>query len=284
VKTAVVTDLFTIGEFSTATHLSVKALRHYHDVGLLEPVAVDPATGYRSYSVAQVPAAQIIKRLRDLEMPLEQIGVVLDAADRGDTDERDRVILVHLEQMEARLEQTQASVASLRGLLEGRPTELVVEHRTLAATDVLAIRNVLTWDDAETWLQESFARLHAALDGAAVEPAGPDGALYPSEFFEAHAGELVAFVPTAGPVDAGHGLEALRLPAVEVAIAVHDGPFDEIDRTYGALGAHVASRAIGVRGTLREHYLDESHSEVAWPVATATGSSELGGCAGPGRR
>jgi DNA-binding transcriptional MerR regulator len=277
VKTAVVTDLFTIGEFSTATHLSVKALRHYHDVGLLEPVAVDPATGYRSYSVAQVPAAQIIKRLRDLEMPLDQIAVVLDAADRADTDERDRVILVHLEQMEARLEQTQGSVASLRGLLEGRPTEVVVEHRTLPATDVLAIRNVLTWDGAEKWLHESFARLHAALDGAAVGPAGPDGALYPSEFFEAHAGELVAFVPTAEPVDAAQGLEALRLPAVDVAIAVHDGPFDEIDRTYGALGAHVASRAIGVRGTLREHYLDDSHSEVAWPVAPVAGSGSSRG-------
>jgi DNA-binding transcriptional MerR regulator len=271
VKTAVVTDLFTIGEFSTATHLSVKALRHYHDVGLLEPVAIDPATGYRSYSVAQVPAAQIIRRLRDLEMPLDRIAVVLDAADRGDAGERDRVILEHLEQMEARLEQTQASVASLRGLLEGRPTELVVEHRTLPAIDVLAVRGVLAWDDAEAWLEASYARLHAALDAMGVGPAGPDGALYPSEFFEAHAGELVAFVPTAGPVAAGEGLEALRLPPVPVAVAVHVGPFAEIDRTYGALGAHVASRAIGVRSTLREHYLDETHSEVAWPVAAGSG-------------
>jgi DNA-binding transcriptional MerR regulator len=249
----------------------VKALRHYHDVGLLEPVAVDPATGYRSYAVAQIPAAQIIRRLRDLEMPLDQIGAVLDAAERGDTDERDRVILVHLEQMEQRLEQTQASVASLRALLDGRPTELAVEHRTLPATDTLAVRGVVAWEDAEAWLEESFGRLHAALDAAGVEPAGPDGARYPTEFFEAHAGELVAFVPTAGRVEAGEGLEALRLPAVDVAVALHSGPFAEIDRTYGALGAHVASRAIGVRDAVREHYLDESHSEVAWPVTPGVG-------------
>jgi DNA-binding transcriptional MerR regulator len=276
VKTAVVPELFTIGEFSTATHLSVKALRHYHDVGLLEPVAVDPATGYRSYAVAQIPAAQIIKRLRDLEMPLDQIGAVLDAAARGDTEERDRVILVHLQQMEERLEQTQASVASLRGLLEGRPTELVVEHRRLPATDVLAVRAVVAWDDAEPWLADSFARVHAALAAVGVAPAGPDGALYPSEFFEAHAGELVAFVPTAGVVDAelvdaADGLVAVTLPAVDVAVAVHEGTFDEIDRTYAALGAHVASRAIGIRGAVREHYLDESHSEVAWPISAGVG-------------
>jgi DNA-binding transcriptional MerR regulator len=266
VKTAVVPDLFTIGEFSTATHLSVKALRHYHDVGLLEPVAVDPATGYRSYSVAQVPAAQIIKRLRELEMPLDQIGVVLDAAERGDTDERDRVILVHLQQMEAQLEQTQASVASLRGLLEGRPTELVVEHRTLPAVDVLAVRGVVTWDEAEGWLTDSFARIHAAFDVAGVTPAGPDGALYASEFFEAHAGEVVAFVPGSGVTAVPDGIDVRQLPAVGVAVAVHEGTFDELDRTYAALGAHVATRAIGAQGALREHYLDDTHTEVAWPV------------------
>ena len=42
--------LLTIGEFSKMTYLSVKALRHYHDVGLLEPALVDPATGYRHYA------------------------------------------------------------------------------------------------------------------------------------------------------------------------------------------------------------------------------------------
>ncbi len=46
-----------IGEFSKMSYLSVKALRHYHDVGLLEPAAVDPATGYRRYTTAQVPVA-----------------------------------------------------------------------------------------------------------------------------------------------------------------------------------------------------------------------------------
>lgn len=52
----------TIGEFSRVTHLSVKTLRHYHEVGLLEPVHVDPGTGYRRYTTAQVPTAQVIRR------------------------------------------------------------------------------------------------------------------------------------------------------------------------------------------------------------------------------
>jgi DNA-binding transcriptional MerR regulator len=59
----------TIGDFSQITHLSVKTLRRYHEAGLLEPDAVDPHSGYRYYSTAQVPTAQVIRRFRDLGMP-----------------------------------------------------------------------------------------------------------------------------------------------------------------------------------------------------------------------
>ena len=55
-----------IGDFSRATHMSIKALRHYHRVGLLEPADVDPFTGHRRYTVEQIPTAQVIRRFRDL--------------------------------------------------------------------------------------------------------------------------------------------------------------------------------------------------------------------------
>jgi DNA-binding transcriptional MerR regulator len=47
----------TIGDFSRITHLTVKTLRRYHEVGLLEPAEVDPQTGYRYYAAVQVPKA-----------------------------------------------------------------------------------------------------------------------------------------------------------------------------------------------------------------------------------
>lgn len=65
----IVSALLSIGEFATVTHLSVKTLRHYHDEGLLEPERIDPHSGYRYYSTAQVPTAQVIRRFRDLDMP-----------------------------------------------------------------------------------------------------------------------------------------------------------------------------------------------------------------------
>ena len=52
-----------IGDFSRMTHVSVKALRHYHDLGLLEPAEIDQTTGYRYYRPDQVWIAQVIRRL-----------------------------------------------------------------------------------------------------------------------------------------------------------------------------------------------------------------------------
>lgn len=82
-----------MGDFSRATHLSVKTLRHYHQVGLLEPTAVNPDTGYRYYSAGQIPTAQVIRRLRDLEMPVADVKAVLAAPD---APARNALIAAHL--------------------------------------------------------------------------------------------------------------------------------------------------------------------------------------------
>jgi hypothetical protein len=57
----------------------------------------------------------------------------------------------------------------------------------------------------------------------------------------------------------------IQIPAAELAVAVHHGPFAELDRTYAAVGAHVAERELGVDGPIREYYL-ETGIEVCWPI------------------
>jgi effector-binding domain-containing protein len=114
------------------------------------------------------------------------------------------------------------------------------------------------------WLDEAFAELHAAVG----QRSGADGALFSGELMEDEFGEIVALVPGAG--EAGGRVQALELPRVEYAVAVHAGPLEEVDRTYGALGAVVAARAIGVQGPLRENYLSDDRIEICWPVFQTT--------------
>ena len=77
--------LLRIGAFSRASSLSVKTLRAYHKAGLLVPDQVDSVSGYRSYSVAQLTDAVIIRRLRELDVPLEAIRQVVDSRNPGVT-------------------------------------------------------------------------------------------------------------------------------------------------------------------------------------------------------
>jgi DNA-binding transcriptional MerR regulator len=257
-----------IGDFSRMTFVSVGALRHYHEVGLLVPVWVDPDSGYRRYSIEQVPVAQVIRRLRDLGMPLEEIDAVIRAPD---VERRNHVIGTHLRRMEDQLSETRETVASLRSLLEGGAAAIPVEYRTLPSASVIAVGTDVSGADMAAWLEEAFASLRSTVGSSGLERSGPDGALFSSALLEEEFGSLVAFVPVAGA--AGEG--ARLLPETEYAIAIHLGAFEDLDRTFGALGAAVAERAIGVQGPIRENYLvgafdtpetDRHRTEVCWPV------------------
>jgi DNA-binding transcriptional MerR regulator len=259
------------------SHLSIKALRHYHDMGVLEPAAIDASTGYRSYEANQVPSAQVIRRLRDLGMPLDSIRSVLVAPD---VETRNREIAAHLTRMERQLEQTQAAVSGLRALLEGPVIRPAVDLRSIPAVTALTIREVIDAADLVTWGTDVFAVLSAALAAVGGTAAGPFAALYPGDFFELERSEVTVFLPVHVASEAAAKLRAgrvslLEIPAVEAAVALHTGSFHDIDRTYGALGTAVAARAIGVDGPIREYYLvssvdtdDESlhRTEVCWPV------------------
>jgi DNA-binding transcriptional MerR regulator len=263
------TTLLSIGDFSRLTHVSVKALRHYHDVGLLAPAEIDRGSGYRLYAAAQAPTAQLIRRFRDMDMPLEQIKAVLTASD---PEERDRVIVAHLRSMERQLEQTQATVTSLRALLEGGGELPGVELRSVDSGPALVSRARVGWNDTQAWLGDTLTGLRRQLQDLGLRRAGADGALYTSEFFEAHLGEVIAFIP----VRQG-GAEELR--GGPMAVTVHRGSFADLDRSYAELGAFVAERGIGTAGPIREHYVvgfldtdddDAMVTEVCWPTVTTS--------------
>lgn len=272
--------LLTIGAFSRMTFLSVKALRHYHDVGLLVPVAIDPESGYRRYEASQVPTAQVIRRLRDLGMPLDEVRVVVQAPDIGT---RNAALISHLRRMEDQLQQTQATVASLRNLIEHAPAPIPVVFRVTRPMVAIAIRERIAIDDFLRWRTAAWTELRSVLATAGARRTGPYGALYSSELLEEEQGEIVALIPLdVAPRPTGR-VERLTLPAIEYAVAVHRGGIDNLDQTYSALGTVVAERAIGVEGPIREDSLvgefdtpDETRhvTEVCWPIfQTAKGET-----------
>jgi DNA-binding transcriptional MerR regulator len=265
-----------IGEFSRATHLSVKTLRHYHEVGLLAPAEVDPGSGYRYYGTDQVPMAQVIRRFRDLEMPVDQVRHVLAAPD---LTARNALITAHLRRMEDQLRETQAAVESLRSLVETPAAPISVQHRSIPATRALAISATVTQTELLGWWTAAFAEILAALRGRRLAPAGPAGALFAGELFEQEAGDVVAFIPTHSDAPDTGRARSIVIPAAELAMTVHRGTHSDVDRTYGALGTYVAEHALGIEGPVRENYLvgrldtpDDTRweTEIGWPIFPTT--------------
>ena len=72
-----VDEVMPIGEFSERSGLSAKRLRSYAAGGLLVPVAIDSATGYRYYSPGQLRDAKLIDALREAGVPLAEIASLL---------------------------------------------------------------------------------------------------------------------------------------------------------------------------------------------------------------
>jgi DNA-binding transcriptional MerR regulator len=266
------TELLSIGDFSRMTFLTVKALRHYQQVGLLEPARTDPSSGYRYYRPEQVGQARLIRRLRDLDLPVDDVRTVLAAPDEAS---RNAVMVEHLDRMSRQLEQVQETVDSLRRMLSDDEEEIGVTYRDEPATLVVAVRGKVDGESVVSWWIEAFTELHRLLRTAGITRTGADGAEFPTEFFTDGAAELVAFVPVDRVPSLAGRVEAVVRPAVRYAVAVHDGPMVDLDGAYSAVGRTVLDNAIASDGPVVERYLplgDEDdllahRTEVCWPVS-----------------
>ena len=262
------TATVTVGEFSRLTHLSVKTLHHYHEIGLLAPVSIDASSGYRRYGTDQVETALLIRRLRELRMPLPDVRAVVEAGDGLTREERLRA---HLERLEEELAHTREVVASLRELLTPGQPVVDVEYRFMPPFRAYGVRDRVEREAIGPWCEYAFAKLDAVSGGIRSST----GATYSDEFFTEDAGQVVAFLPVPPDQTRAEGVELVDLPGGYFAIAVHAGPMTDFDRSYGALGSHVAEHCEVASGPIRELYVvgpgdvpDPTgyRTEICWPI------------------
>jgi DNA-binding transcriptional MerR regulator len=142
-------ELLSIGEFSVKTGLSIPALRHYDEVGLLRPARVDPGTGYRRYRIDQAPQAKLIRHLRSVDLPIDQIRKAL-----ADQSGQEAATVLHLHR-ERLLERAHA-IAQLaetigRHFEERTDMNIAKEDRLVQVT--VPVRDL---DETVTFYTEAF--------------------------------------------------------------------------------------------------------------------------------
>lgn len=265
-----------IGDFAVMTSLSRKALRHYHDIGILEPAHIDSHTGYRFYDTSQVDHAHIIRRFRSLGMSIPDIKALLSTDDAA---ARTEIITTHLAQMEEQLQQTRDTVGALRELLSPVSAPAHVEVHRKPPLDVWSIGATIEVSEIDDWFGVSLRTLRDAVAMAGSTHLGDEpGGLYDRALFLESRGTAILFVPAPHSAHPPDGVRAEVLPPAEFAVLTHAGGHDGIDRSYAALGRYVNEHLISHQGPIREHYIGATPSapmtftatEICWPIFSTT--------------
>lgn len=262
-------DLVPIGRFSRMTRLSIKALRHYQDIGLLEPAEIDRSSGYRYYRISQAPMAEAIRLLRSVDMPLDEIAEVVRASD---PELAVKYLEQHRERLRDRLADQSRMLAYLERLIaeEGHimPYQIVVKE--VPPIPVVATRIHTSLAEVAGDVQRGFA----AVAAAGHPPVGPPLMVFHDVIDEQTPGDLEICFPMAGPVDLDGDVYGAELPAVTVASTMHVGPYMEVSPAYHAITEWVQAHGHEFAAPPREIYLndpttiDESEylTEVQWPI------------------
>ena len=270
--------LLPIGMFSRASSLSIKMLRAYHEAGILVPAQVDRFTGYRMYTPDQLADAAIVRRLRALDLPLEQVRDVVRARDPEFTRQ---VLAAHQRTMQTRLAETERIVAELQSGL-APATHTPVHVRQEAGVDILRVRGHVTEVEFAEWVGSVFETLVGVVHQTEVQLAGAPGVLYDPEIADDEGEAVEAFVPIAEPIVLPRSAREValgELPAVQAAVLVHAGDYASMADTYRTLGAWVAGHAEPSGERIREWYrvapwdthdVAAYRTEIAWPIKATT--------------
>jgi DNA-binding transcriptional MerR regulator len=252
--------MFKIGDFSRLTQVPVTALRYYDETGLLKPGRVDRFTGYRYYSVEQLPRLNRILALKDLGFSLEEIARLL-AEDVPATQMRGMLRLKQSE-LQQRVQTEQARLARIEARLRQ-----IEQEDTMSAYEVVLKKvepqlvagveaTIPTQDEVNLTFNRLFDEVFAYVDQQGGRYAGVATALWHDAEYQERDLHVGAAVPIQEPIPANERVQVHELPGTDtMACVVHHGPFATLGEAYSAVTGWIESNGYRVAGPNRELYL-----------------------------
>lgn len=274
--------MFKIGDFSKLSRVSIKALRHYDELGLLKPVEVDRFTGYRYYSAAQLPRLNRILVLKDLGFSLDQIAGLLNenvppAQLRGmlrlkqaELAQRVRADQWRLEQVAARLQYIEA---------EGTMPDYEVVIKSVKPQLITGVRDTIpNWEQVTPTFNRLFDEAFAYVEQHGGKPAGYAFDMWLDPEMPETNMNVEAAIPLQSRIPGNERVKVYELPGAEtVASVIHHGPFAGLSQAYSALTQWIEANGYRIAGPNREIYLqyerngnqDDYVTEIQFPVEKA---------------
>lgn len=266
-----------IGEFSKLSRVSIRMLRHYDEIGLLHPAAIDPFTGYRSYSEDQLPTVGRITALRDMGFGLTTIGELL--ANRGNPEAlerqleaRRRDLLAELADIQRRLRLLDTAQARLRK--DDSTMEYTVNRKTLPQRQAACLRMTIPAYDREGDLWHLMMKETAPLHLQPDDPCYCSVVFHDGEYKEKDV-DVEAQKTVRGTYPDTEHVTFRTLPSVTFASTTFQGPYDKIGEANTAVAAWIRDNGYTYAGPSFNIYHVSPHetdnpeefiTEVCYPI------------------
>lgn len=268
-----------IGDFARLSRVSIVTLRHYDERGLLKPVCVDGFTGYRYYTLEQLPRLNRILALKDLGFSLDQIEKVLSGLTVDQLRGMLKMKQAEVEQQVA-VEQERLSriAARLRQIeLEDMMPDYDVVLKTIEPLLVASRRvTIPTNDQVPQYLGAAYDEIWNHMKEQGAKMAGPCLAVWYQGAEILANEEAEAAFPIDRAVAGTDRVTVHELPKAQVASAIHQGEFEDFTQLHGALLTWIEANGYRIVGPYREIYIKhdsgdtaDSATEVQYPVEKA---------------
>ncbi|MCB8983954.1 MAG: MerR family transcriptional regulator [Ardenticatenaceae bacterium] len=265
----------TVGQFGRMSQLSRKALRVYNERGLLLPARIDPESGYRYYTRAQVDVARRIRLLRLMDMSLENITAVLAAWETDPATAR-RLIQGQVTAVEKRVTAVQLAAQLLQEEFipnKERHMSFTFAQAEWPAQTVVSIRRHITVPAYHQSIYPTLQQLWGHIREHGAEPSGDPIALYYGPVNEEDDGPVEICVPFSGLVPPAGEIKVRELPAhktVQVRTFDEYNQYPKLLEMWNGLGRYVNEQAIEPNWdhdmtTYEIWHADETMS-ICWPV------------------
>jgi len=274
--------MFRIGEFSKIAQVSGHLLRHYDEIGLLNPAHIDEWTGYRYYSATQLPRLNRILALKDLGLSLEQAQKILAENISGDTIRemllQRKVQIEHTVQAEVvRLRHVEARLAQIDS--EGSLQDLEIIVKSIPEQSFLSTPYILPSFEETPALAEHITQVVTPIVGQ--RRLGHLAAVFDHEMFTTENIEMDVGFLLAEPINLDvpftpvQNFSLRTLPSVEQMVTIVENEVHQIlYRSHAALGAWIEQNGYEIAGPARKihlapHSKDEDHStlvEIQFPI------------------
>lgn len=264
-------ELLSIGAFANLTRLSIKALRLYDQLGLLQPHHVDRQSGYRYYDADQLPRARMIRNLREMDMPLATIRQVLAAL--ADSPELAEVLVQdYLDLREKQMEQIRAQVQAFTFFLQKEiPMRYEVKVKTIPTQQVLSLTHHIKVDKLDQTIVQSLDTLNGLVKAHNARATDAPFGIFHGPINMQEDGPIEICLPVAGEVTAAGSVVVKELAGGQAACVTMFGPqtdFPEILNGYDAAADWIQKNGYEMAESPREVWHSgpgaEAKMEIVW--------------------